>query len=78
MGSSIMCQPLDKYSSDAAALSLGTSPLLSASLAKMEMAVMTSCLPWSVSSNRAAGWTVVKGYVCVKKAGLNCKSRMLC
>lgn len=78
MGSSMMCHTLDKYYADAAALSLGTSPLPSASLAKMEMAVMPSSLPWSVSSNGAAGWTVVKGCVCVKKAGLNCKSRMLC
>lgn len=63
MGSSMMCHPLDKYYADAAALSLGTSPLPSASLAKMEMALMTASLPWSVSSNGAAAWTVVEGYV---------------
>lgn len=44
-GSSMMCCPLDKYYADTAALWLGASPLPSASLAEMEMTVMTVSLP---------------------------------
>lgn len=74
----MMCCPLDKYCADAATLWLDTSSLPSVSLAKMEITVMTGSLSWSVSSNGAAGWTMLEGYVSVKKAGLNPKSRMLC